>query len=306
MSSYTPRSLHPRAGLRFGAVLPTYGENMSPGGVVRCAVEAEGLGFGDVWTTDHIIMARRYAYPYGRILESLITLSHVAAKTSTVRIGTSILSLPLRNPILVAKQTATLDQLSGGRLILGVGLGKGEDDIPEFEYLGASYEERGEYASEALAVIKALWTQDTPQYEGRIFRLRDCVFEPKPAQRPHPPIWWAGASGRALRRVAETGDGWQPITYRDRPITPGDYAALRERLLGMLGGRSITFSLRLHIEMLVESRTRYETGLGELVERIAEFKRAGAEHVCVDFGDQPAERYIDAMRSFMRLAAPSL
>ncbi|GBC70163.1 Pyrimidine monooxygenase RutA [archaeon HR01] len=290
----------------FGFNLPTYGNNTSAESIVKTAVKAEELGYSDIWTIDHTIMAREYAYPYGRIFESLTVLSHVAAKTSRVRIGTSILSIPLRNPILVAKQVVTLDHLSGGRFIFGVGLGKGEDDIPEFNYLGADYRRRGEYATEAIKIMKTLWTEENPEHSGKYYKFKDCVFEPKPLQKPHPPIWWAGSSDKALSRVATSGDGWQPITYNDRPITPEDYAMLRKRLEGMLNGRKITYSLRIHLDLHVVSRYRFTTTVEELGPRLAAFKRSGAEHVVLDFGDLPAEESLKLMKFFIEDIAPTI
>lgn len=285
--------------MRFGINLPTYGNNASPEGIRRVAIEAESLGYSDVWTIDHQIMSKEYAYPYGRIFESLTVLAHIAAVTTSIRIGTSILSLPLRHPITAAKQLSTIDVLSNGRLIVGVGLGRGVDDLPEFEFMGADYKKRGEYATEAINIFKELWTKDSPEFNGKYFKFRDCVFEPKPLQKPHPPIWWGGASDRALRRVVETGDGWQPITYNDLPITPSDYHSLRRKLLSMLGGRNITFSLRLHLDLHVESKDRYLLTLEELGERLAEFKEAGAEHVVLDFGDLTYQEYVRTMKVFM-------
>lgn len=290
----------------FGVILPTYGKMMSPSGVTDVAVEAEKNGYSDVWTTDHIIMARSYAYPYGRILESLTVLSHISAKTSDIKIGTSILSLPLRNPIITAKQVVTLDHLSGGRLILGVGLGKGEDDIPEFRFLNADYHRRGEYATEAIKIMKALWTMENPSFKGKYFSFEDCVFEPKPLQKPHPPIWWAGASDKALRRVVESGDGWQPITYQDKPITPSDYAMLRDRLERMLNGRKIRYSLRLHLDLHVVSKHRYTSTIEELAMKLADFKKAGVEHVAVDFGDLPPEEHRHQTKYFIKDIAPTI
>lgn len=290
----------------FGINLPTYGNKMSASGIAEVASEAERLGFSDVWTVDHTIMARQYGYPYGRIFESLTVLSYVAAKTSKVRIGTSILSLPLRNPILVAKQVVTLDHLSCGRFIFGVGLGKGEDDIPEFNFLGADYRRRGEYATEAIKIMKMLWTSDNPSFHGRYYSFEDCVFEPKPVQKPHPPIWWAGSSEKALSRVVESGDGWQPITYKDKPITPQDYHMLRDRLEEMLGGRKITYSLRIHLDLHVFSKYRYTTLIDELGPRLSAFEKAGVEHVVIDMGDLSADEYKQLMAQFMMEIAPTI
>jgi probable F420-dependent oxidoreductase len=292
--------------MKIGISLPTYGNNASANGIREVGVEAEALGYSDVWTTDHTIMARQYGYPYGRIFESLTALGYIAAKTSTIRIGTSILSIPLRNPILVAKQVVTLDHLSDGRFIFGVGLGKGEDDIPEFKFLGADYQRRGEYVTEAIKIMKILWTEKNPTFQGKYYSFDNCVFEPKPVQKPHPPIWWGGASHKALRRVAETGDGWQPITYQDQPITPEAYAMLKRRLDELIGGRKITYSLRIHLDLHVVSKFKYSISLEELGLRLSAFKKVGVEHVVIDMGDLPAEEHKHLMRQFMNEIAPTI
>ena len=195
---------------------------------------------------DHIVSPRRVAsaYPYAAdgvspfapdlpFYEPLAVLTFLAGCTRRVRLGTHVLIIPYRPPVLTAKILATLDVLSGGRLILGAGVGWMAE---EFRALGApAYEARGEVTDEYLRLFKALWTGDDPHYEGKYVRVADVGFRPKPVQRPHPPIWIGGHSGPALRRAAVLGDGWMPIGLRPPPtLEPAEMAAKIARLRTLL------------------------------------------------------------------------
>ena len=142
-------------------------------------------------------------------LEQVALLSFLAAHTTTLRLMTGVMVLPHRGPILAAKMLATIDVLSGGRLIVGCGVGWMKE---EFEVLGApSYEDRGAVGDEYILAFKELWTRDAPRFEGKHVSFSDLTFAPKPIQKPHPPIWVGGGSSPALRRAARLGDGWYPF-----------------------------------------------------------------------------------------------
>ena len=190
------------------------------------AVAADRLGFGVVWTSEHLIFPRHIEsrYPYGPsfpydvddpILDVTATLSYVAAVTTKVRLGSSVMVLPYHHPIALAKALATVDVLSGGRLLVGVASGWLRE---EFDLLGIPFRERGARTDEAIALMKALWTQRDVHFTGRFHSINGAAFAPKPTQRPHPPIWVGGGSPAALRRVAQVADGWLAI--------PGDLDAL--------------------------------------------------------------------------------
>ena len=188
--------------------------------VVQLAVRAEELGFDSVWVHDHVFNVDRI---YDRIggrpyYEPLTILTYVAAKTQRVALGTSVLVLPYHNPIRLAKIAATLDQLSGGRLILGVGVGS----IPqESEAMGSPYAERGAITDEAIAVMKELWTQDDPSFAGAYSHFSGMKFSPKPLQRPHIPLVIGGNSRAAVRRAVRLGNGWQPMALSPEQLQPG-------------------------------------------------------------------------------------
>ena len=195
--------------MKFGFIIPhNYGLS-DPQDVLDIAVKAEELGFDSVWVNHHVLHAgyildRLGDKPY---YDCLTVLTYVAAITSRVGLGTTVLVLPYLNPLVLAKTLATLDVMSGGRLRLGVGVGtlKHESDS-----LGAQFEGRGHYADESISVMKALWTQENPTFEGDHFSFTGIKFSPKPRQDPHPPILIGGMSRPALRRVARLGDGWHP------------------------------------------------------------------------------------------------
>lgn len=173
-------------------------------------VAAEELGLDSVWFTDHVIGLKSYAPVYrGEWAEALTALTWAAASTSRVRIGLGVLVLPLRDPVYVAKVLATVDQLSGGRLLVGVGTGWA---YREFEALGrgALFERRGAVADEALEVMRRCWQGGTFGWSGEWTSFKEIEFAPVPVQRPGPPVWVGGQSGPALRRAARFGDAWHP------------------------------------------------------------------------------------------------
>jgi len=145
----------------------------------------------------------------GESMEQITLLSYIAGQTSKIRLVTSVLIVPHRNPLIAAKSLATLDVLSGGRLVVGVGVGWMRE---EFEALGLPpFEERGAVTDEYIRAFKVLWTEDDPHFEGKYISFDDITFLPKPVQKPHPPIWVGGESRPALRRTAELADGWYPL-----------------------------------------------------------------------------------------------
>ena len=227
----------------FGFGLPMRGPLAKPETLVALSRRGEELGFRYIGASDHIVIPRyvRSRYPYtengefrggqsGEYLEQLSVLSFVASQTSAARLLTSVMVLPHRSPVQVAKTLATLDVLSGGRLTLGFGTGWMRE---EFEAIGAPpYDERGRVSDEYIKVFKELWTSEDPTFAGRYSRFSGISFLPKPVQKPHPPIWIGGESPPALRRTAALGNGWYPIGSNPRfPLrTPEEYSEARDRL----------------------------------------------------------------------------
>jgi probable F420-dependent oxidoreductase len=174
------------------------------------SAECEDLGYDSVWLTDHLLMPEGSGTPYERIFESVTTAAFIASVTRKARVGISVLVVPMRNPILVAKQLATIDSLSGGRLVLGVGAGWNER---EFRNLGANFHNRGERLDDSIKLIRALWSGERSFASNRLsLRFKDASFEPNPVQK-RLPIWVGGVSKAAMNRALELGDAWHPSAY---------------------------------------------------------------------------------------------
>jgi probable F420-dependent oxidoreductase len=209
------------APMKFGFKAPTSGPLSLPGPLGRIVQAGEGFGFDYVALSDHVALPRTIAsrYPYaesgvlrasasGARQELLITMAWLAALTTRIRLLSSVMVVPLRPAVLAAKQLATIDVLSSGRLIVGIGAGWCEE---EFAALGTPpFAERGAVTDEYLAAFKTLWTQEHPHFAGRHVRFDDLEFEHRPVQRPHPPIWVGGEGPPVMRRAARLGDAWYP------------------------------------------------------------------------------------------------
>jgi probable F420-dependent oxidoreductase len=197
--------------IRFGVELQHRAELLAP-----TAMRAEALGFDSVWIGDHVAIHRP-------TFDALAALSYLAAVTRRVRIGPCVYLLPLRHPAVAAKLVATIDVLSGGRVIFGVGVG---GEFPkEFEVSGVPHRERGARTDEAIRVCRALWGPSPASFEGRFAQFSGVVFEPKPVQPGGPPVWIGGRSDAALRRAARVGDGW--IAYL---VTPERFRASLDKI----------------------------------------------------------------------------
>jgi probable F420-dependent oxidoreductase len=200
--------------VRFSVQLPTDrvdrgDEFVSAAGVAALARAAEAAGFDACFVTDHPFPGQRWLAAGGHhTLDPFVALSFAAAATERIRVQTNVLVLPYRNPFLAAKAAASLDVLSGGRLVLGVATGYLES---EFAALGADLGERNERSDEAIRAMVAAWTGEDVRFEGRHFAARGNTMLPHPAQKPHPPLWVGGNSRRAIRRAVELGQGWIPF-----------------------------------------------------------------------------------------------
>ncbi len=214
----------------FGFNVPNSGALSAPATMARIACEGEALGFDYLTVTDHVVLPdmKVPGYPYSESgefygtdpavrHEQLIALAWIAAQTQRIRLVTAVMVVPHRPAVLTAKMLATIDVLSGGRLVVGIGAGWLQ---AEFEALGTPpFAERGRVTVEYLRACRTLWTEERPRFEGRYVRFADVLLEPKPVQKPHPPIWVGGESPPALRRAAGLGNAWYPIgTNRQHPL----------------------------------------------------------------------------------------
>lgn len=193
--------------MKFGICVPNYGETASPEALRTIAHEAEQADCDSIWTTDHILMPRNSGTPYERILDSLATLSYLAAITDRAKLGISSLITAMRNPVVVAKQLSTIDNLSGGRLMLATSAGWNER---EFANIGSNFHNRGRRLDASIRLIRALWKGEI-SFKSRTLGIEfnDAVFEPHPVQK-HLPIWIGGTSKPAMKRAATLGDAWHP------------------------------------------------------------------------------------------------
>ena len=268
----------------FGYSLPSSGPMSSPESLRSLAQRAEDLGFDSVWVSDHIVVPRHIEsfYPYDpngvpgfqpdeAYYEPLAALNFLAGCTHRVRLGTHVLILPYRNPVLTAKILATLDVLSGGRVILGAGVGWMEE---EFLALGLdTYHQRGAVTDEYIQLYKELWTKDEPVFQGKYYQISGSAFEPKPVQKPHPPIWIGGHTGPAIRRAAKYGDGWLPLGLQPPAILEPEEMAgkiARLRTLTAQAGRpedavDVTFSADVEFENAAGPSRKMMNGIPEQI-----------------------------------------
>ncbi len=193
--------------MKFGVCVPSYGETSSGEALRTVAAETERMGLDSVWTTDHILMPRNSGTPYERIFDSITTLAYLAAITSKVRLGISSLITPMRNPVVITKQLATIDNLSNGRIMLATSPGWNEK---EFSHLGSNFHNRGKRLDESIRLIRALWS-GSPIFGSHLLRQKfdEAVFEPRPVQK-HLTIWIGGNTNPAMKRAATIGDAWHP------------------------------------------------------------------------------------------------
>ncbi|MGE0826676.1 MAG: LLM class F420-dependent oxidoreductase [Candidatus Binatia bacterium] len=196
----------------YGIVLPHFGSFAREDAtqrVVAAAEAAEALGYSTIWVVDHVVFPAKmegYAFnPNDPMLEPMTVLAALALKTKSVKLGTAVLVLPYRHPLYTAKTLATIDVLSGGRLVVGVGAGWLEG---EFNAFGVPITERGGRTNETIDSMKILWTEETASYSGKHFQFSEVKCLPQPLQKPRPPILIGGMTKGALQRVARRGDGW--------------------------------------------------------------------------------------------------
>lgn len=308
----------------FGCSLPSRGPLASPQTLRSLAQRAEELGFDSAWVSDHIILPRQVAsfYPYSPdgtpafspdqpYYDPLSTLNFLAGCTHRLRLGTHVLIIPYRNPVLAAKMIATLDTLSEGRITLGVGVGWMEE---EFQALGLdTFAERGAVTNEYLRLFKELWTAENPEFNGRYAQTAGAGFLPKPVQKPHPPLWIGGHTGPALRRAAALGDGWMPIGLRPPAVLEpeelaGKIAQLR-RLTVQAGrpGDAVTpcFSTDVEFDRTAGPGRRLMQGIPEQIAAdLRQYQDIGVQNFILGFRVNSAAALQEAMEQFSREVMP--
>ena len=285
--------------MKLGVFLPVSGRAAGSATLMDAARQAEALGYDSVWAADRIIIPWEITTPYNYsanqqfivppdrpFLEPLTCLAFLAGCTEKIMLGISVLVLPYRHPLYWAKIATTIDHLSKGRLILGVGIGW---MVEEFEALGAPFKERGAASDEQLQIVKLLWEEERPRFEGRFFRFDNVAFYPKPYQKPRIPIWVGGEGAPAQRRAARYGDAWFPYFVR---ITPRELAARFDnvRRWAAEAGRdpeTIRLGCCLPIELTRDPVPQEEDRLMGTSEQVARalqaFKKIGIQHMGLQF-----------------------
>jgi probable F420-dependent oxidoreductase len=247
-------------------VLPDESPSMSVETLVDLARAAEDLGYATAWLPDHVLPPGEYGATFGGVYEPLVTIGHLAAVTERLRLGTSVLVAPLRNPFVLAKQVATLHRLSAGRVVLGLGVGWSEQ---EFDAVGAQYRDRGAVTDDVLALLRHLFEAGTAPYQARRFSYQHGVFAPVPEGGV--PIMVGGNSDAALRRAARYADVWQGI-----PANPSAFAERAHRLAQLAAGRDVVAALRIGWDGAAP--------VEQVADEVAAYADAGAARVAVHFG----------------------
>ncbi len=304
--------------MEWGAHLPQLGRTVDPGTIRTFAQTAERLGCHSVWASDHVAWPAAIAskYPYSddgafapapdmAWLDALGTLTFVAACTEKVRLGTSVLILPYRQPVQTAKQIASLDVLSEGRTILGVGVGWMAE---EAAILQMPWDKRGARSDEQLEVFRRLFEEPTPAFEGQFYGFQAVGFEPKPVQKPLP-IWVGGSTAAAFRRAAWYGQGFHAAFQPLYEVEAG-WAAVRQAAEGIRRDPAeLTLSLRVYLDPAQAMPKDHAIGGGrdEMLETIAGLKAIGVKHVLLDpVARGGAEARLAAIEAFMTEVAPAV
>jgi probable F420-dependent oxidoreductase len=255
------------------------GPDATPELLLDTARAADDLGFRAIWCGDHLL-APSTLPQFSRVFEPLSLLSYLAAVTSRIQLGTSVIVLPMRSPFVVAKQAATLDLLSHGRFILGIGVGSYPE---EYANVHADYRTRGARMDEMIALFHHLWSGNRGAFEGRYYAFTDGVFEPLPSRGADLPLLIGGRSDAALERTGRHAAFWQTTT-----ATPELFPTLVDKIRAA--------SRRRHVE--VGTVCAFNDSLESVTETVRTWERAGAEHLSVSFG--PPDGRLERMRTFAR------
>jgi probable F420-dependent oxidoreductase len=298
--------------MRLGFALPQMADLAGPDSIVAVARRAEELGFDSLWVLDRILypVNPRAPYPagdgslpvqYRRVLDPLETLTFASAHTRRVALGTSVLNLPWYNPVLLARRLTTLDVLSGGRLRVGFGVGWSPD---EYEAVGTPWHERGKYADEFVRALKTIWTTDPVEFQGAYCRIPKSFIDPKPVQKPHPPIYMAAYTPSAMKRVAKEANGWFPVGI---PIPAMSQMFEGIRQMAREAGRDpaqLELIVRANVEFseanLPDGRADFTGALDQIAGDVAAVRKLGAAELLFDIQFSPGLKNVGDMLTRMQ------
>ena len=305
--------------MEFGCHLPVFGRAATRAGLLTFARDMERLGYESLWASDHIVIPHtiRSRYPYrdtgqfplaadATFLEPLTALAMVAGVTERAKLGTTVLVLPHRHPVLAAKMLATLDHLSGGRVILGAGVGWMREEI---ELLGAPFDERGAWSDEAIRIMRACWRDERTRFHGRYFSFEDIGCFPKPI-RGDIPIWMGGHSKPALRRIVALADGWHAAFPTAAGLEAG-LSALREECARQKRPFSeLSITLRAGLAIRTSrggpDRKALQGTPPEIVEDLRGFKALGVSHVLMEASYRDLGQMTRTFEAFARDIRPKV
>ncbi len=300
--------------MKLGICIPHYGRLIEVNRILEVVRRAEERGLDSVWVTDHVIVPRDLAIIYrDHMLDPLAVLPWLAGVTQRIALGTSVVILPYRSPIPVAKLLASVDVLSGGRLIVGTAIGWMEG---EFAALGIPIKDRASRADEALELFRALWTQEYPEVQTKRYRLAGVKASPMPLQKPRPPILVGGGSEGAFRRVARFGDGWHASSTDPEAFRRGTEAVTR---FWQEAGRQGTPIWTLRVPLLIEGvhraavdmsllRGRYviEGSVARVIEALRQFRSLGCSHVALEVSYTTFPAILDSIDILAREIRPQV
>lgn len=288
--------------MKFGYSIPSNQGFEDAHALVDLARSAEAQGFDSVWASEHLFHSSYIADRLGNLpyFEPLTILTAVAAATTKVRLGTSVLVLPWHDPPRLGKVAATLDHLSNGRLTLGIGVATTED---EFENLGVDFKTRGRRTDEFLDALIALWTQETPEYAGDFYAYSGLKFSPKPAQSPYPPILVGGGSKAALRRTARIGDGWHAL--RKSPNDMREALAELAQMTEAVGRDPAALHISISVPVAVgaapsrrtpEDQTSLKGGAGDMAATIEAYRNAGVHEIVLSLSSRESSAHAEMLQ----------
>jgi probable F420-dependent oxidoreductase len=306
--------------MKFGFSLVVRGNEATPETFARMAEKAEALELDALWCSAHVIIPPQVTSGYvmipglkhpeywkERYWEPFTVLSYLAGLTSRIKLGTSVVVMPMHNPFELAKQVAEVDQLSGGRFVFGIGVGWFEE---EFRVLGQDFHNRGARTNEGLALMRSLWGKDPVTFKGDHYSVENAYFAPKPVQQPSPPIWVAGSSKAALRRTARYGDVWHPARPRYDTLQ-----ASRAELDGYLEqeGRSpgsVEIGVKCHVVFQSgparEDQPPTHGRAGDIADAIKRYRDLGVSQFVLDVLPESQAVALDTMERFAQEVRPHL
>ena len=288
--------------MKVGFCIPNYGKATSKLAIDDSARISEKLNYDHIWTTDHLLIPEKFSSPYGKCLESLATLSYIAGKTENVELGTSIIVFPMREVILFAKQAATLQILSGNRLVLGLGAGWNE---VEFQSVRADFKSRGQYYDEGIQLFRWLM-KGNAEFKGDFYSISDGVFGPIPKKQI--PLLFGGNGGPSLRRAAKFGDGWHPVGASTSEIESGakKIRALSETKIRIALRIAVNFKEKTLKEREKRERSQLIGGREEIISQILDYKKAGVTDLICYFGDVDLKKINSSATKFAKEIIPSI